>query len=328
MKRVVVIGSAIVDVMAKSSVFRVMKSHQVKGGVALCEVYGGKMELEEMLVSVGGAGTNVAVGLSRLGLSAASLVRIGNDLFGEMVLADLRREGVETSLVQIDEGGKTGTSVILVASDGGRSIMTYRGVSKQIKGEEVDWEQLGKADWIQISSLGGNLSLIEDVVAFSKKEGIEVGFNPGKMEFVDLERLKKVFEGIKLLVVNKTEAQMILRRSDGEKGELARGLLKLGPKLVAVTEGKKGSALCGNGLLIEASSFKVNSVDDTGAGDAFCAGLVAGILDERKMEEALRMGVANGASEVTKLGVKTGLIYKKDLSKWLNKQVKVIEEVI
>lgn len=327
MKKVLVVGSAVVDVIAKSTAFKIMKSHQMTGGVALCEVYGGKMEVEDMFLAVGGAGTNVAVGLRRLGLSVASLVRVGNDLLGELVINDLKLEGVETGLVQKVDKGKTGTSIVLVASDGGRSIITFRGESKEIEGKEVDWKRLEEINWIQISSVGGNLSLVEDLVSFANLKKILVGFNPGKLEMSNLERLKDLFKKINLLVVNKMEAEIILRKTGFSRVEMARGLLRLGVSMVAVTEGRNGACLANKERVIDMVSFRVKSIDETGAGDGFCAGLVAGIIDGKDLAVALKMGVANGASEVTRLGVKTGLLYDEEMPKWLMKKVKIIEEI-
>jgi sugar/nucleoside kinase (ribokinase family) len=73
---------------------------------------------------------------------------------------------------------------------------------------------------------------------------------------------------------------------------------------------------------------RVNSIDDTGAGDAFCAGVVAGILQEKKSEEVLQMGIVNGASEVTKMGVKNGLLSEKEMVRWMKKKLKVVEEKV
>lgn len=73
-------------------------------------------------------------------------------------------------------------------------------------------------------------------------------------------------------------------------------------------------------------AFPNKSVDDTGAGDAFVAGVVAGLLQEKKMEEVLKMGLANGGSVVTKLGAKDGLLFPDEMEKWLKKKVKMVEE--
>lgn len=328
MKKVAVVGSAIMDVITRSSAFKVMKSHQVVGGVALCEVYGGKTELDDIKLVVGGAGTNVAVGLSKLGIVSASLVRIGDDPIGEMILNNLKLSGVETSMVQIEKGGTSGMSVVLVASDGGRSIMTYRGVSKSIESSQIDWEKLNTADWIQISSLGGNMDLLEDVVAFASREKIRIGLNPGRLEINNAERLVRLISKMELVVLNRMEAAMLMRHNYEDEMGICRKLASLGNRYVCVTDGKEGASLISGGRLIKMKAFRVKSVDDTGAGDAFCAGLVAGLLEERGVEVALKMGLSNGAGEVTKLGAKEGLLTKREMDRWLKKQLLTVEERI
>lgn len=328
MKRVVAIGSAIVDVIAKSPSFKVVRSDMVSGGVAMCEVYGGKMEADEMVLMPGGAGTNVAVGLARMGFVTSAVVRTGNDLMGEVVLNALKAEGVDTSMVQIDVGGRTGISVVLVALDGGRSIVTYRGVSREIRSSEIDWDRLKLADWIQVSSLGGNMDLLEDIVAFAVNNKIRVGVNPGKGELLELDRLKRSIRQVELLIVNRMEAVSLLRHDCEDDGELVSKLMKIGPRICVVTNGKEGAILGTEGKLIKMKAFKVKSVDDTGAGDAFCSGLVAGILDNLDWEAALKLGLANGASEVTEMGVKNGLLRRREAKKWLSRRLLTVEEEV
>jgi len=172
MKKVAVFGSAVVDVILKSSEFKVVKNREVRGGVALCEVYGGKVEAQESFVLTGGAGTNVAVGLSRMGFISSCVTRVGEDLLAGVIIDKLREEGVDVSMVQKEMAGKTAVSAVLVAVNGGRSIITHRGVSSKISSREVDWEKIKSADWIQVSSLGGNMSLLEDIVSFALKNKI------------------------------------------------------------------------------------------------------------------------------------------------------------
>lgn len=326
MKRVVCFGSAIVDLMVKSKDFRVMKSHQVTGGVALCEVYGGKTEVDEIKMAIGGAGTNVAVGLKRLGIESACVVRIGDDMFGSEVLNNLKKEGVETSLVQIQEGGDTGMSVVLVASDGGRSILTKRGVSKEIKSAEVDWEKIKNVDWIQISSLGGNVELLEDIVAWANLNQIKVGLNPGKQELDQRDRLKKLLPKIELLIINSLEVTSLIGHELDQVKEATKKMLDLGVKMVVVTDGKNGAGVGLSDRWIWSKAFRVRSLDDTGAGDAFCSGMVAGILKGWEVEKALKLGLANGASEVEQLGVKEGLLFEKQIDRWMKKKTLLIEE--
>lgn len=326
MKKVVCIGSATVDVLVKSGDLRILKSHQVSGGVALCEVYGGKTEAEEIAMQTGGSATNVAVGLARLGLAPAVIVRVGGDFFKERIIDNLKLEGVDISQLQEDEKAATALSVILVAADGGRSIITSRGAAAKIDSRKIDWEKVGGADWLQIGPLGGNISLVEDVTAFARSKKIGVGWNPGKVELGEKERVFRLLPKIDLLVVNRMEAAQLLRRNYEDMKEMAVKILKQGGSRVVITDGKRGAGVASEGRWMFASAFKTKSVDDTGAGDAFVAGIVAGLVLGKDLETALRMGLANGASEVTAVGAKSGLLRKREMTKWLRRRVRMVEE--
>lgn len=326
MKKVLCVGSAVMDVLVQSSDFRVMKSHLVPGGVALAEVYGGKTEAQNISLQTGGAGTNVAVGLSRLGFVCATLARVGDDWMKDLVLNDLKSEGVDTSMVQIGKSEKTGVSVVLVAADGGRSIITYRGAAKDLNSAEIDWGKISSADWIQIAAMGGNIALVEDLVSFARKEKIPVGWNPGKGELSQKERMLRVLPKIDLLILNRMEAAQLVRHPYEEMKEMAQKISSFGVKKVVITDGKRGAGVMEAGRWISAPAFKTKSVDDTGAGDAFIAGMVAGILAAKEISVCLKMGLANGASEVTDLGAKTGLLRKNEMAKWLRRRLKIVEE--
>lgn len=325
-KKVLCVGSAVMDILVQSVDLRVMKSHQVSGGVAMCEVYGGKTEAQNISLQTGGAGTNVAVGLSRLGLVSSTLARVGDDWMKDLVLNDLKSEGVDVSMVQIGKGEKTGMSVVLVAADGGRSIITYRGAAKDLNSSEIDWEKIAGADWTQIAALGGNIALVEDLVSFAKKEKISVGWNPGKGELSQKDRMLRILPKIELLILNRMEAAQLVHHPYEEMKEMAVKIGGYGVKKVVITDGKRGAGVMAEGVWISAPAFKTKSVDDTGAGDAFIAGIVAGILGDKDLVTSLKMGLANGASEVTDLGAKTGLLRKSEMTKWLRRRLKIVEE--
>jgi len=136
MNKVVVVGSSVVDVIVKSSLLKVVRNSEIESGVALCEVLGGKLEAEEGVMASGGGATNVAVGLRRLGESVKMISRVGTDNLGKMMVDEINGEGVDVNVVQKGEG-KTGMSVVLVNSEGARSIVTFRGESGKIEGKKI-----------------------------------------------------------------------------------------------------------------------------------------------------------------------------------------------
>ena len=321
----VVIGAAVVDVLLRSKDLHVMKSHQVEGGVAMCEVLGGKIEADDGILASGGGGTNVAVGLHRMGEAIKMISRVGDDNLSEVLIKQLERENVDLTMLQRAKG-KTGLSAVLVASDGSRSIVTYRGESGEIEKNEINWDDLAKADWLQISSLGGEMDLLEDIVAFALDHGIRIGLNPGKKELEQKERLLKILTRLDFFNVNRMEAAEFWGGEFDNEKELMKKFAEAGCRLVAMTDGERGASVCEKGRWLKMEAFPNKSIDDTGAGDAFVSGAVAGLLQNRSIEEVLKMGLANGGSVVTKLGAKTGLIYKNDIEKWLKKKLKMVEE--
>lgn len=328
MKKVLCVGSATIDILVRSTDLRVMKSHQVPGGVAIAEVYGGKTEAEEMVMETGGSGTNVAVGLARLGFAATTLAAMGDDWMKERIIANLKLEGVDTSFIQVLNEAETAMSVVLVAADGGRSILTHRGASAKIDSNKIDWEKVATADWLQIGPLGGNMALADDLVRFASTKKIPIGWNPGKTELAERERMLRLLPKVDLFILNRMEASLFLRHPYEEMKELGRKLLALGGKRTVVTDGKRGAGVAEEGRWFIAGAFKTKSVDDTGAGDAFISGMVAGILAGKDLVVALKMGLANGASEVTALGAKSGLLRKREMAKWLRRRLRIIEEKI
>jgi len=325
MKKVVTVGAAVIDVTFKSDKLRVVKGHEVPGGVAICEMLGAKMGAQEGLLSTGGGGTNVAVGLRRLGESVKVITRIGDDDAAELIVKKLEREGVGTELIQKGKG-KNGLSTVLGADNGERSIITYRGESGEIRGEEIDWEFLKRCDWIQVSSLGGQIELLEDLVSFAGINKIGIGVNPGKRELEEKERLVKLIPKMDFFNVNLMEASELWEVDFDEEKTIMVRFREAGAKMTAVTDGKRGASLLAENRWIKMSAYPNKSVDDTGAGDAFVSGAVAGILQEQSLEKILQMGLANGGAEVTRLGAKEGLLHKEEIEKWLRKELKTVEE--
>lgn len=327
MHKVISVGSATIDCLMKSEAFRVVKSHQVEGGLALCEVLGGKSDAVDGGLYTGGGGTNVAVGLRRLGESVKVISRVGSDNAAELIATDLKRENVNVDLMQ--KGiGKTAVSTVLVAMDGSRSIVTFRGESKKLLGEEINWDEVKKADWIQIAGLGGNVELLTDFVSLAKADDIKVGLNPGKGELYQKDALLRVLPMVDYISLNRMEASMLLGVDFENEEEMIKKFKKMGAKIVVITDGKKGASIADKERWIKMDAFKNVSVDDTGAGDGFVVGAVWGILNGYSLEEILKLGLASGASVVSQMGAKAGLLYKDEAAKWLKKKLRSIEGVI
>ena len=168
----------------------------------------------------------------------------------------LEREGLDLSMLQIGPG-KTGLSVVLVSEDGGRSIVTYRGESGLIDSREIKWEEIKKADWIQVSSLGGEMDFLEDLILFAFNNGIKIGFNPGRKELDQKEKLIKIIPKLDFFNVNRMEASVLTGVPYDEEREIMIKMADLGVRVVAVTDGRKGASVIVNRTWLKMDAYPV-----------------------------------------------------------------------
>lgn len=235
---VVTIGAATVDIFVKSADFVVTPDLRFVTQSALSIAYSSKNEISQSFIGSGGGATNAAVSFARLGLKSSSLSLIGNDPLSLYIQQDLIHNHVDTALL-FQEKNSSDFSVILVAPDGGRTILTNRGTTC-LEAKHFHWSRLKKTKWLYITSLEGNLNLLEKIIGFAREEGIKVSLNPGNRELAQLKFLKPLLPHVDFLLLNKTEAQVIIN-SDYTDPDFWLKLKKLGCPLVAVTKGREGA---------------------------------------------------------------------------------------
>lgn len=306
---IVSIGSATQDAFLKSEEFPLDKND-----------VGGKIEIDNLYLASGGGGSNVAAGFSRLGLWTACVARFGDDLFGQFVYQDLKKEKFSLKYLLKKKGDFTDYSTILVNPDGSRTILVHRGKTR-IEEKQFPWSTIQKTEWFYLASLEGNVELLLKVVqrAFEKK--VKVALNPGSRELKTGSQLAMIFPKLKVLILNEAEAKIFAGESESQKA-FAK-VARMGAEITVITCGRQGAYLFTGDRQIFAPIFVVETIDETGAGDAFSAGFVAGLVKEWELEKCLKLGVANGASVVSKVGAKPGLLRKDKIDFWLKKPLSI-----
>ncbi len=287
---VITFGSAIVDVFLKSShIFKRDKE---------------KINIDERVICAGGGGTNTAVSFVRLGLNCAAVVRLGDDLFGQLIVEELEQEKVNINfLVQKNE--ETDSSVILIGPNGKRIILIYRGPTR-LEDKNINWDKLN-AKWFYLASLEGNLDLAEKLISFANKKNIKVAWNPGKKELTRSSRVFQLANNVELFNLNREEMEELIGEKFRDK-QFWEKVKKVGAKLTIVTDGRSGAYLLNEKKLLFKSTPKTIPIDETGAGDAFGSGFVAGLIKGMSLESAFDLAMKNGASVVQKIGAKAGLL--------------------
>jgi ribokinase len=221
----------------------------------------------------GGKGANQAVAAARLGAHTRFVGRVGDN---ELVLRSLEHEGVDTSGVVRDDG-EGGMALILVERSGENVIVVAPGANRRLAPEDVD---VGDADAV-ICQLEIPLPAVAAAAAQAPFFCLNAAPSRGPL---DLEA--------DLLVVNRYEYETVGPR-DG---------------LVALTLGPEGAVLLEHGQeIVRAQPPRVDAVDGTAAGDAFCAALVVSLLEGRERGESLHRACTAGALAASRIGAQPSL---------------------
>jgi ribokinase len=271
--RVAVVGSANIDLTTFADRFP-------KPGET---ILGQKFDL-----GFGGKGANQAVAARLCGADVFMVARVGSDLFGPATIENFKKIGIDTSHVKQLEGLSSGVAPIFVEPDGQNRILVVKGANDAVKPADVDAadEMLKTADCI-VLQFEIPLETVYYTVGFARKNGIRCILNPAPAQAIDLRELS----GLDYFIPNESEAESItgiaVRNSDDAK-QCAEKLVNEGIHRVILTLGSKGSLLAGQNLSELVPAFSVNSIDSTGAGDAFIGSFAVFLAEGATELDAVR----------------------------------------
>ncbi len=347
--RAVTVGSATVDiitVIADRDIERVTMTN-VTASFLLLE-QGRKIEAESITIHPGGGAVNTAVCLARLGFEAAPVVKLGTDLNAAKVLETFGEQGLSAALVRRTDELDTGITVMISSHDRNATIFTFRGANTLITREDVPEEAFSGARLAHVSGLSNRSADHHGhVVGAARRAGAFVSSNPGIRQLTSRrEAFFDALADIDLISINRVEAEALMpglaarmpdRKAQSIPGDapdlLRRGLEGsgfdmslegfcaaiggLGPRYVAVTDGKAGAYLWASGALYFCPTLRVEAAGTAGAGDAFAGTLAAELVDKRPPERALLAATANAASVVRFIDTQTGLLDRETLDRFV-----------
>ena len=257
----------------------------------------------------GGKGANQAVAAARLGAQVSLIGRVGQDAFGDQLLASARENGIDVTHIGRDETAATGVAMIAVDEQGQNSIAVASGANFCLTADHVRqaWAALEAVDLL-VMPLETRLETIETAVELARESGTTVILNPAPARSLP----QKLLAGVDILVPNEPETAQLAGMPVGtpqESREAAKQLLALGVGNVVLTLGSRGAlALSGASeafALVPAREVEV--VDTTAAGDSFVAGLAVALGEGKSLVEAAQFANAVGALAVTKQGAQPGM---------------------
>ncbi len=255
----------------------------------------------------GGKGANQAAAASRLGSRVAMVGRVGGDGFGDTLIQELGKIGVETTYIGRDESISTGVAFITVDSTGQNEIVVVPGANARLEASHVDSaEESLAAARILIVQLETPMATVAHALAIATRHRLITMLNAAPAKPLSPDLLK----GIGYLIVNETECQLLsgLEVLGPESAcRAARRLLEMGPRAVVITLGAGGALLVDGHGAVGFEAPAVTVVDATAAGDAFIAGFAVPLLDGADPRQALPHAICAGSLAVTKVGAQSSL---------------------
>lgn len=294
--RALVVGNAVLDLVA--------------GPLLKPPPQGETINVDFSKLFVGGCGVNTALVLARLGVETNLVGPIGDDALGSLMVSRLKEAGVDTEGLIVNEGVDTSVTAVLVWEKGERSFLHSGSNSGMLNGGHLDGLDTAGVDHIHI---GGALLLTgveaEDwarTLKRFKQAGATTSLDPAwDARGLWLKTLKPALPHLDYLFPSIVEAEMLTGESGPDKA--GESLVKMGVTKVVVKLGEEGSLLVERESTLRQRAFEVEVVDTTGAGDAYDAGFIAALMQEKGDNEAMRWGAAAGALAVSDYGATSSL---------------------
>ena len=311
-KKILGIGNAIVDVLAKVDDEFLKKNKLIKGSMKLIN----KSEFEDLKKNIkiekvvaGGSVANTMAGIAHLRGNPSFIGKINSDNFGEMYRKSLQDINVNFSYLEKDEDLSTGASIILITPDSERTMCTYLGISSHLSANDINENNIINHELIFLEGYlwdkGISEKMFKHAISVAKKNKVKIA-----MSLSDIFCVTRHKQDFNNLLKNDLD---ILIGNENEINELANkknlldsvSQLKVLNKLIVITRSENGSMAIKNNEIINCNSIKVKEVLDlTGAGDLFAAGFLKEYLDNSDIKKCLETGSILASKIIQKIGAR------------------------
>jgi ribokinase len=261
----------------------------------------------------GGSSANTVVGLSRLGCKVGYIGKVAKDREGLMLIEDFHREGVDTGGVVRAETGRSGVVMGFVDEKGNRALYVDPGVNDQIEFGEISVNYASETEFLHLTSFVGEKSFqTQKKLVEILPDNVKISMDPGELySRKGLNALGQILDRTYVFMPNARELKLLTGEDDYVSG--AKMLLDSGVRIVAVKLGSEGCYVTDGDESCHVEPFKVHVVDTTGAGDAFCAGFLYGLINGKSLNECGRIGNFVASKCIMKIGARAGLPRLEDL---------------
>ncbi|HUW11577.1 MAG TPA: sugar kinase [Anaerolineae bacterium] len=268
--------------------------------------------VDDLPLDAGGCAVNTGVSLTKLGARVALVGKVGNDLFGDFIVDLMGQRGLDASGILRSQASPTSKTIVIpVVGQDRRFIHTF-GANAELTAADLDRGLVARG---KVLYVGGYLGLprldqegLADTLAFAKAQGAKTILDvivPSTASYGVDDVLARVLPHTDVFLPNDDEATLLTGETDPEKQ--AAAFLARGCGTAVITMGERGVLAKTATQTVRAPAFAVDAVDPSGAGDAFAAGFIIGLLEGWDLPRTVQFACAVGASATTKLGCTPGV---------------------
>jgi len=284
----------------------------------------------EMILTIGGGASNVAVDLRKMNVGVAIAAAVGDDAFGRIVRETLEAHGVDVADLRMNPSQPTSQTLIVNVKGQDRRFIHLIGAYGAYRAEDIPITRVRQARVLYL----GYFLLMPNLTAEGLIPVFQTARQSGAKVVVDVAiggpgdhagKLAKLLPHVDVFLPNQDEAEVIL----GERDPLrqAEAFKRMGAGTVVITQGQQGAVLLSDNASLHADAFPVEFVDGSGGGDAFCAGFIYGLLKGQGAEECLRVASALGASCVRAIGTTPGVFTEQECLHFLQRNTLKIKRL-
>ena len=308
MKKILGMGNALTDILLQIKSDEILSTlNLLKGGMQLIDTARtGEINLAVQhytkKMATGGSASNTINGLTRLGVKAGFVGKIGKDEVGTFFVDDSIRNGVSPHLFESETA--SGRCIVLVSPDGERTLCTFLGAACELSAQDIHSEMFKDYDIFHVEGyLVQNHELIRTAIRLAKESGLMVSIDLASYNVVEenLGFLNEIIrEYVDIVFANEEEA----RAFTGKEPEQALIHISDHCDIAVVKIGKEGSYVKSGLEIIQVSPYLANCIDTTGAGDLYAAGFLYGLANDFSLEVCGKIGSLVSGNVVEVLGAK------------------------
>jgi len=296
MADVVCLGILVADVVGKP-----IESMPERGKLAL---------VDNMELHIGGCASNTGTALAKIGVNAAIIGKVGDDGFGDFMVKELSKFGSDCSGIVRDQTTHTSSTMVMVDAAGERTFIHYIGANATLTEADVDFEVIKRGKILHVAGTFLMPAFDGQPTANVLKKAKELGVTTSIDTCWDsrgnwMKLLEPCLPYVDYAVPSIEEARMCTGKHD--PSDVADVFMAKGVKTVALKMGDQGCYIKNSDIELRIPIYKVDAIDAVGAGDAFAAGFLTGIVRGWDLLTTGKFANAVGAFCVTALGATTGI---------------------